>query len=332
MSRAIVLERPGQLRLEDRDVPEPRADEVLVRVAWAGICGSDVDLQHGLRPSALAQYPVVPGHEWSGIVQAVGVDVDESLVGELVVAEGIRPCGACAPCLAGDAPRCQTRYDETGFTKDGAWADHLTIPGALVHALPHGVDLRSAAGIEPAACAATAVERAQVEAGERVAVIGGGTIGLLAAQLLRATRPAELVIVEPVAARWEVAERCGATRVIAPEAATDDLFDLVIEAAGVTGTAQDAVRRVRRGGRVVIAGIPPDNDRLLTQEIVTKLVDVHTVCGATRRAWDMSVRAFSDGSLDPGLLVTHELPLEEAAQALELVERGDGVGKVLLRP
>ena len=192
MTRTVVLEAPGSLRVEPRDVPVPGDDDVVVRVEWAGICGSDVDLFTGQRPTGFVRYPVVPGHEWAGDAVAVGAGVDPALVGHGVVAEGIRPCERCGPCRAGNAPQCGTGYDETGFTRDGAWADHLVVPAALVHRLPPGADLRAAAGIEPAACAAAAAERADVIAGQRVVVVGGGTIGLLTAQLLRAAEPSEL--------------------------------------------------------------------------------------------------------------------------------------------
>ena len=314
-------------------MPVPLASEVLVRVEWAGICGSDVDLRDGLRPTGFVRYPIVPGHEWAGVVIAVGAETDEALLDEPIVAEGIRPCGVCVPCRAGDAPRCETRYDETGFTRDGAWADHLVVPAALVHTLPKDANMRSAAGIEPAACAAAAVERAEVAGGERVAVIGAGTIGLLTTQLLRAAAPAEVLVIEPVEARWALAERCGATRVAAPGNGVDGSYDVVIEAAGAIGTAQAAVALARRGGRVVIAGIPPIDDVLVTQEIVAKQLEIRTVFGAPHRSWDTTVRAFRSGIVDPGVLVTHEFPLEQAADALELVARADpAVGKVLLRP
>ncbi len=255
VSRAVVIDAPGRLRLDFDREPEPAPDEVLVRVDWAGICGSDVDLLEGLRPRDYVRYPIVPGHEWAGVVVSSGADADRALLGRAVVAEGIRPCWACAPCRHGNAPLCERGYDETGFTRDGAWAEHLVVPAALVHALPDGADLRAAAGIEPAACAAAAVDRAGVEAGEaRVAVIGGGTIGLLATQLLRAAAPSELVVVEPVIARRELAERCGATRVVTEvTAALEASFDVVIEAAGALGSARDCRRprsaRRTRGAR-----------------------------------------------------------------------------------
>lgn len=334
MSRSVVVDAPGHLRVRTDEAPVPGPDEVLVRVEWAGVCGSDVDLLAGRRPSGFVRYPVVPGHEWSGTVVAVGPGVVPDLVGRDVVAESIRPCDACAPCRNGNAPACETRYDETGFTRDGAWANHVLVPARLVHPLPNGADLRSAAGIEPAACAAAAVEHAAPAAGERVAVVGGGTIGLLAAQLLHAAQPSELVVVEPMRSRWSMAERCGATQVVAlAPTELESSFDVVVEAAGAAGSAQRAMDLARRGGRVALAGIPAPDDVIVTQAIVAKQLRVSGVFGAPRQAWLRALEAFRAGVLDPGVLVTHEVPLDEARQALDLVARRDpGVGKVLLRP
>ena len=334
MNRAVVIEEPGRLRLRASETPAPGPGEVLVRVAWAGMCGSDVDLLTGERPDGFVRYPVVPGHEWSGTVVAAGPGVVPGLVGCGVVAESIRPCDACAPCRDGNAPACETRYDETGFTRDGAWADHVVVPARLVHLLPDGADLRSAAGIEPAACAAAAVERAAPAAGDRVAVVGGGTIGLLATQLVHAVLPSELVVVEPMRSRWSMAERCGATQVVArAPVELESSFDVVIEAAGAAGTAQRAMDLARRGARVALAGIPAPRDVVVTQRIVSKQLQVSGIFGAPRHAWLRALEAFRDGALDPGMLVTHEVPLDEARQALDLVaRRSAGVGKVLLRP
>ena len=334
MSRSIVVDAPGHLRVWANEAPTPGPDEALVRVAWAGVCGSDVDLLTGRRPSGFVSYPVVPGHEWSGTVVAVGPGVVPELVGRGVVAESIRPCDACEPCRHGNAPACETRYDETGFTRDGAWADHVLVPARLVHPLPDGADLRSAAGIEPAACAAAAVERAAPAAGDRVAVVGGGTIGLLATQLVHAVLPSELVVVEPMRSRWNMAERCGATQVLVEAPVElESSFDVVIEAAGAAGTAQRAMDLARRGARVALAGIPAPLDVVVTQRIVSKQLQVSGIFGAPRHAWLRALEAFRDGALDPGMLVTHEVPLDDARQALDLVaRRSAGVGKVLLRP
>ncbi|PRX49405.1 2-desacetyl-2-hydroxyethyl bacteriochlorophyllide A dehydrogenase [Prauserella shujinwangii] len=335
MSRAVRMEAPGHTRVVAVTAPGPEPGDVVVRVAWAGICGSDVEVFEGTRPAAFVRYPIVPGHEWSGTVEAVGEGVDAALLGKPVVGEGFRSCQVCPACRRGEPTVCHADYDETGFTQDGAWADRLTVPARLLHVLPDGADLRAAAGLEPAACVAEACLRAAVQQGERVAVVGAGTLGLLAAQLLRADNPAELVMVHPTAARAELAATCGASALVTPDEAAGlaGRFDVVVEAAGVTGTAALACRLTRRGGRVVITGIPGEEDVLSTRDIVTNHLAVHTVFGAPPRAWVYAVRAFATGNLDPSLLVTHEFVLEDAEKALSTVaERGPGTVKVLLHP
>lgn len=333
--KAVRIERPDELAIVELDVPRPGPGEVVVDVAFGGICASDVEMLHGHRPSAIVRYPVVPGHEWSGVVAATGAGVDPGLIGRPVVGEGFRRCGACAPCDAGEAVLCATAYDETGFTRPGAWADQLLIGADQLHVLHAGADLRAAAGLEPAACAADAVLRAAPRPGDRVAVVGGGTIGALALQLLRATDPGELVAVDPGAHRAEVLERCGATTVLSPEEAErrSGSFDVVIEAAGASTSARLAAHLARRGARVVLTGIPHGTATLGVAELVTNRIEVRTVFGAPSAAWRAAVEAFGRGVLDPGLLVTHEVALVDVAHAFELLEQPSGaVGKVLLRP
>ena len=332
--RAVRIDEPGALAVVDIEPPTPGIDEVVVDVAYAGICGSDVELFAGRRPGDFARYPIVPGHEWSGTVHSVGEGVDPDLIGRNVVAEGFRSCGRCALCHSGEAVLCESGYDEIGFTRPGAWADQLVVGADQVHVLDDAADLRSAAGLEPAACAADAVERAALRGGERVAVVGGGTIGLLAVQLVLARTPAHLLVIEPNRRRRELAT-AWAARGVHPEdlAAIDGDFDVVIEAAGTQEAARTAVGLARRGGCVVLAGIPGPTATLAVRHLVTKRLRIATVFGATRSAWDLAVSAFDEGVLDPGGLVTHDLDLGDAAEALRLLSTpADDLGKVLLRP
>nr|WP_232295195.1 alcohol dehydrogenase catalytic domain-containing protein [Parafrankia sp. EUN1f] len=178
--RAVWIDAPGQLATRPAEPVALGPGEVLVQVAWAGICGSDREVLRGTRPAGFVRYPVIPGHEWSGTVTAVGPAVDPAvspatgpavspavgpagdaaLVGRRVVAEGFRSCRICNACRGGDTNLCAAPYDETGFTCPGAWSDHLVVPSHLLHVLPPDADLRAAAGLEPAACAAAMCLRA----------------------------------------------------------------------------------------------------------------------------------------------------------------------------
>jgi 2-desacetyl-2-hydroxyethyl bacteriochlorophyllide A dehydrogenase len=329
---AVQISSPGVIEQVDLDVGPPGPGEALVRIAYAGICGSDRELLEGGRPTGFVRYPVVPGHEWAGVVEAVGAGADPRLVGRKVVGEGFRNCQACDACRRGQNNLCEERYEETGFTQPGAWNDLLRLPARLLHVLPDDADLRAAALLEPAACVAEACLLAAPVPGERVAVVGGGTLGLLSAQLLRASSPRELVVVARRPERTELARRMGADRLQAP-ADVEPGFDVVIEAAGTPGTAQLAVDIARRGGRVVLTGIPTDrSDGVSAQGLVTHAATVFNVFGAPSRAWVHTVRAFAAGLLDPTPLITHELSLAEIQEAFRLMTSEPGVGKILLLP
>ncbi|NYI03303.1 zinc-dependent alcohol dehydrogenase [Allostreptomyces psammosilenae] len=332
-SRSVLLEAPGRHRLVEGPVREPGPGEVRVRVGAAGLCGSDRELYTGTRPAQYCVYPIVPGHEWSGTVEAVGPGVPERLVGCKAVAEGFRSCGLCDRCRFGDTSLCEAGYEETGFTLPGAFADHVVLPARLLHPLSDDADLRAAALLEPAAVMAATQLRCPGLPGERVAVVGGGTLGMLGAQLYAACHPAELTVVTRNTARAERAMAFGATRLISPEEAAREAgrYDLVVETAGARSTAADSVRLARRGGRVVLTGIPaPGAVDLDPIDLVVRQIQLHTVFGAPSDAWAHAVRAFNAGLLTPAPLITAEFGLEDYAKAVE--EAGRAAGKVLLVP
>ncbi|MFB7597745.1 zinc-binding dehydrogenase [Streptomyces sp. NPDC056160] len=335
MSTAVVVRAPGEHRLVPHTPREPGPGEALVAVHAVGVCGSDREVYQGNRPEGYVRYPLTPGHEWSGTVRAVGAGVPGHLIGRKVVGEGFRNCQVCDRCHAGQTTLCTAGYEETGFTRPGAMAGTLTLPARLLHVLPDGADLSAAALLEPAACIAAAVLKAGARPGERVAVVGTGTLGMFAVQFLKALSPAELLVVGVHDEREALSRRFGATDFrTKDDPALPDGFDAVVETAGSADAARTAAALPRRGGRLVLTGIPaPGAEGLDPTDLVVRQLEVHTVFGAPPDAWAHTVRVFAAGLLDPLPLVTHELPLTEFARAVELAGSGDpGVGKVLLRP
>lgn len=333
---AVRVDGPGEHRLLAVPRPEPGPGEVRIDVHAAGLCASDREVYEGTRASGYVRYPVTPGHEWSGTVAALGEGVDGALLGRKTVAEGFRSCGACERCRQGETTLCISGYDETGFTLPGALASALVIPARLLHLLPDDADLTAAALLEPAAVTAAALLAAAPRPGERVAVVGAGTLGLLAIQLLAASSPAELLAVDPHQRPAERARSMGATRILTPAEAADQhgRFDLVLETAGAPGSARDSCLLARRGGRVVLTGMPaPGAVGIDPIHLSVSQLRVSSIFGAPPAAWSYAVQAFSTGLLRPASLVTHELPLAEFHRAIALVgSREPGVGKVLLRP
>lgn len=337
---AVLLSAPGIVEVTEVPIRAPWPDELLVRVEAAGICGSDVELFAGNRPAEIVRYPVIPGHEWSGRVVAVGSSsggvVGGFTPGDPVVVEGLRWCGYCARCVAGETNLCVAGYRETGFTEPGAFAEYVVVPAQLAHQLPRDRPLEHSALLEPTACVVAALQAGRPQAGQRVIVIGGGTLGLIAVQLLAKSAPAELVLVERRPDRRELGARFGATATIDPAELDDqDLAgDLVIEAAGAGGTGLAAVRAARRGGTVVLLGIagagatplPPD-------ELAIRELHVHGVFGARSQCWRVAIAHFAAGELDLGAMISHRFPLEEVRAAVRTAGgREPGLGKVLLRP
>lgn len=212
----------------------------------------------------------------------------------------------------------------------------MVVPARLLHPLADDADLRAAALLEPAAVVAAAVRAGAPEPGERIAVLGAGTLGLLAVQLLAAVSPAELTVIDPREQRAAQALDFGAGEARVPKEAEEmrGRYDLVVETAGAPTTAADACLLARRGGRVVLTGMfTPGAVGIDPVHLSLSQLTVRSVFGASSAAWSYAVRAFTAGLLDPAPLITHEFPLERFAEAVALVGSGDpGTGKVLLRP
>lgn len=338
--RALVVEGPGAAAVRDVPDPVPGPGEVLVEVAAAGICGSDLELLDGRRPAAYVSYPVVPGHEWAGRVLSVGPEVHDLAPGDPVVAEGLRSCGICDRCGEGRTNLCTAGYAETGFTLPGALAERLAVPARLVHRLPPDRPLEPAALLEPAACVASALLEAGMPLpGTRVAVVGDGPLGLLALLLLRTVTPAELVLVGGRPARSAFGAGCGATMVVAAtdQVALDGMagrFDAVVEATNHPAGAATALALLRRAGSAVLLGISGAGQPTIDPDTLTlNQLRVQGGFAASRAAWRWVTGLYAQGIIDPAALITHRFALEEVAEAFAALRAADSDAvKVLVQP
>lgn len=336
--KALCIARPGDARLVEVDQPHAADDEVIIAVRTAGICGSDLELLNGTRPPAYSRYPIIPGHEWAGVVAEAGPGADLT-PGERVVAEGFRYCGTCNRCREGYTNLCRSAYAETGFTHPGGFADFICVPSRLVHRLPKTADLSAAALLEPAACVAEGLIRRDLRPGLEVGVVGSGTLGLLAVALLALTKPARLVLVGSRDSRLVLGRELGATEALDyghTEALRrlDSELDLVFEATNRVGGAQASLALARRGGTVVLEGINGSADGSVVSDLVSvKQLDIHGVFGASTAAWRWVVDRFMLSDLHLGRLVTHRFPFEQFAAAFATAaDRSKAAIKVQLIP
>ena len=328
---ALVVRRPGEVVLEERGAPTPGPGEVLIRPEVVGLCGTDLDIVAGRIDPAYIRYPLVLGHEWSGTV-AGPAGGDGLAPGTRVVGEGIVPCGHCPRCRAGQTNLCLT-YDELGFTRDGAAAGFVTVQRSLVHPLAPGVGAEDAALAEPASVVYRGLSAAAIAPGWRSLVVGDGTVALLAVRLLQLWSPAETVMLGRREGQAALAAQAGAARFETDSRAAGTGYDLVVEAAGSTDAVLSALAAARRGGTVVLLGLPPHGATAAVpvDDVVNNDLIIRGSFGYTSAAWREVVTLLNAGLLELGFLVTHRFPLTEWRAALDTL-RGEASprGKVML--
>jgi 2-desacetyl-2-hydroxyethyl bacteriochlorophyllide A dehydrogenase len=311
--KAAVLHGPRDVRVEASAFPPPGHDEVAVRVTLAGLCGTDYRIWTGERPVA---YPRVMGHEFIGRVEAVGPGVSRVKPGDRVAVEPNYSCGVCPLCREGNRNLCQART-AVGIDVDGGFAELARLPSRCCWPAPPALGDDDLLLTEPLAVVVRAVNRGLPRAGESAAVVGAGTLGLLAIQVLRA-REARVLAVGRTARRLPLARAAGAetTHAIADGelGAAASAFsgregvDLVVETAGTPDAVEHALALVRPGGRVVLTGLPHAPSSVSFFSVVRREV---TLTGSMiyQDEFGEALRLLATGAVRPASLVTHRFPL-----------------------
>jgi 2-desacetyl-2-hydroxyethyl bacteriochlorophyllide A dehydrogenase len=333
--RALVAEAPGRFEVREVRDPERRSDEVVVKVAHCTICGSDIKLLRGAMGDI--RFPLVPGHEWSGVV-AEAPAAFRHLVGRPVVADILQACGGCRYCNSGRHNLCAD-LEEPGLSLDGAFAEYVAVKASQLHPLPESLPLREACLIEPLAVVLYALRRVPVAAGERVAILGGGGIGQLLVQAVLRSGAASVAVVDPHPERRSLALRLGAALALPPEEAgllwedEDRRPEVVFDAAGRAEAFRTALEIAAPGGRVGAIGYSGSEAIAIEPSIVMrKLLDIRGVLSPTG-TWDEAVDLVARGGIQTGPLLTHDLPLAEFSTAFQLAEeRRDGAVRVAVQP
>ena len=323
-------------------MPRPGRNELLVRVAAAGVCLSGVELWEGSRPPAYVRYPVTPGHEWSGTVAEVGSAVTCFAINYRVAVEGHNYCKTCFHYQRADTNLCLA-YDELGFTRPGAFAEYVAVRSDLAHTFNAALPLEAAALTEPASCVANGLLRAQIRSGEMVVVIGPGTIGLLAVAWVRQLGAAQVLAVGLNADNAQRARAMGATHYAASPTEAAEITaaltnqrgaDTAIEAAEHPAAFTLAADLVRRGATLVTIGISGGSAplQLPADMLCLKELRVHGVFAFTTTHFKHTLRAIESETLRVAPLITHRLPLASFREALRLLrDKTEPVGKILLR-
>ena len=342
--RALIKPAPG-VGMIVRDVPVPSigSQDVLIRVLYAGVCGTDLHIwewdswaSNRLRP------PVTIGHEFSGVIESIGPEAEaEGLLhlGDLVTAEGHIICGHCIPCRTGNGHLC-TRTKIIGVDRDGAFADYIAMPASNVMRL-EGIPAEIGAIMDPMGNAVHTVLEGTHVPGSTVFVLGCGPIGCFAVGVARAAGASLVIASDLNPRRLEIARAMGAH--VTLNAQTDDVVarvreltagdgvDLVCEMSGHPVGHSQAFAAARVGGRVNLLGTPNRNtDVNFARDIIFKGLTLYGVTG--RRMYDTWIamqRFLKNGQLDPMPVVTHRFPMEQVAEAIAVIKDGQA-GKVIL--
>ena len=326
--RAVIVERPGVVRVDDVPEPEAAPGEVVVRVGACGICGTDVHIVDGEFPPT--KYPVIPGHELGGEIVALGPDVVGWKVGDRVGIDPTLNCGTCYYCQRGMGNICE-RLNGIGTTRPGGFAERVAVPQRTLYPLPDSMTFAAAALIEPVACVVHAFHRLQPQPGDTYLIYGAGPMGLQNAQVARFHGASHVAIVDINPSRLERArsvfgfDLLGASldevRHVAPRG-----FDNVIEATGVTKVAEMAINAVKRRGKLLLFGVCPPGEkagydvfRIYNEEI--------TVLGtmAVLYSYGPAIDVIAAGAVDAAKMVTHTFDIDAFPEALALARQGTGL-------
>ncbi len=311
--RAIVVEQPGTYGVREVEPPRPGTGEVTVEVRACGLCGTDVHIAHGEFPPS--PYPLIPGHEFAGVVVELGAGVAAPELGARVAVDPTLACGRCGACRDRRGNLCE-HWGAIGDTVAGGLAERVAVPAANCHVLPEGIGWGEAALIEPLACALWGAHRAHLRPGDTVAVLGGGTMGLLLAQVLRRQGASRVTVVEPRSDRRALAMEIGADAAVAPEDEPPIAsFDLVADATGRPDVIERGLGLVRRGGTFLQFGVAPQGARVPISPYAVYFNDL-TIVGSMAINGTFSAAVRLAPTLSLAQLLAPAKGLEAYAQAI----------------
>jgi len=332
--KAAILIADKEIRLGEVPKPNPKDDQVLIRVHWVSICGTDLHIYLGeFKPRVT--YPRILGHEFSGVVESVGRDVSYFRKGDRVVGDPIIWCNQCPACLNGHHNACRF-LRLIGVDINGAFAEYVVVDGDKVFKVPEVLSLRDAVLIELYSIGVHSIRKAVIEPGDRAVVLGAGRLGLSVLEVIKQTAASWVCSVDLLENRLEIAKKLGADLVINTRekdpvekilSITDGLgVDRVIETVGTAVEIENrvmpveqAVRMVRHGGRIVVMGMGSQYTPVFWKAFVEKeiqLVGSRVTLGDFPRALSLMLQ----GRFHPDLLISKECRFEETAEAFRLLE------------
>jgi 2-desacetyl-2-hydroxyethyl bacteriochlorophyllide A dehydrogenase len=330
LMKAVVILGAGRIAAQELSLPEPAPGELLVRVMASGICGTDVHIYRG---EYLGSYPIVPGHEFAGVVEQTGRGVTRFKAGQRVAVEPNIACDNCVNCLNNRHNFC-LNWQAVGVTRPGGMAQVVSVPEKSVFDIGE-LPFEQAAFMEPLSCVLHGLERLDPPLAARIAILGAGPIGMLLMQAVRLRGAAEVTLVERNPDRAAFAKTMGADLVLT---VLDDLerdaFDAVIDATGSVTVMARTPDFARHGGKILLFGVPPSGEKMTFEAfpIFRKGLTLLSSFTSLRNSYQ-ALDWLKSGRMSVAGLISHRLPLEGLQHGIELIEGGlEQVRKVMILP
>jgi L-iditol 2-dehydrogenase len=330
MQQALMI-KPGQIEYREIPLPQLQPDEVLIQVRRIGICGSDIHVFHGRHP--YTSYPIVQGHEVSGIISQVGKQVKFLSEADLVVFMPQVTCGECYPCRHGMYHICDS-LKVMGFQTNGAAQEYFPIKADLVMKLPEVVALDHAALIEPISVAVHALSRFGNVAGLNVLVLGAGTIGNLVAQVAAASGAKKVLITDISEYKRNKARQCGLNNVVNPakeelgkailKTFGPDRADLILECVGVQATISEAIANARKGSAIIVVGVFGDKPSVDLGLVQDRELSLMGTLMYQRKDYVRAIELVAQGILHLDQMVTHRFAFKDYLNAYKTIESSGG--------
>jgi 2-desacetyl-2-hydroxyethyl bacteriochlorophyllide A dehydrogenase len=330
--RQAVIEGPGRISVrEDAPVPEAGPGEVRIRSSVVGICGSDLSALHGTHP--FIDLPVSPGHEVAGWIDSVGDGVEGYEVGDAVLLEPNLVCGECAYCRSGRYNLCE-HLAVVGCQTAGALADAFVVPARRLHRVPEGMDMTAAALVEPLSTATHAVRLVGDLAGASVAILGGGSIGLLTMLAARAAGASAVAVTDLAEGKRALAGRLGASLTVDPRApdaverirsAMPPRPDVVFDCVANQSSIDQAIALAVKGGTIVVVGVPHAPVQLALPLVQDRELRLQGTAMYVAQDVRRAIELIQDGTVDPLQLVTASFALQDSERAFAAAQTGENI-------
>ncbi|NBK22859.1 MAG: L-threonine 3-dehydrogenase [Spirochaetia bacterium] len=326
--KALVIEKPNHAVVKEVPIPEVGKGEIRIQVKASGICGTDIHIYRG---EYLGSYPIIPGHEFAGIVDAVGEGVTRFALGDHVAVEPNISCNNCNACFSGNPNFCEN-WQGVGVTRPGGFAQYVVVPETAAFSIA-SLDFAQGSFMEPLSCVLHGIQKAQVHLADKILIMGAGPIGILLLKTVLTQGASEVTQLDTNKGRLQLAKKSGAKHIETDiKNLSNEAYDMVIDATGVPFLLEKSLDLARKGGTLLWFAVPKKDAKVTLPPFKIFEKGLHIVSSFTSvRNSVQAIRMLENGKIDVSDVISHRLRLEDFVKGIETIERSEeGVLKVIV--